>query len=159
MAGRRVWNGDRRLALAVPRRALSYPDRIPPRDDIANSASFHRQLREQPYDAAARAVRFISVQTITHSDSLAANPADRRREPRRPASGKMQLKFESEPLSEVEADLMDVSASGFRASHRHGALPLGAKAAFRHPEAAGKARVVWNWMSPDHVETGFVIIR
>lgn len=30
---------------------------------------------------------------------------------------------------------------------------------FRHAEAAGKARVVWNWMHPVHVETGFVVIR
>jgi hypothetical protein len=99
------------------------------------------------------------VQTITHSGNIAANPADRRREPRRPVAGKVQLKFESEPPGEVEVDLMDVSASGFRASHRHGALPLGASAAFRHPEAAGKARVDWNWMHPDHVETGFVVVR
>jgi len=34
-----------------------------------------------------------------------------------------------------------------------------ANAAFRHPEAAGKARVVWNWMHTDHVETGLVIVR
>src|ERR1039457_2560842 len=52
---------------------------------------------------------FISVQTITHSGNIAANPADRRREPRRPAAGKVQLKFESEPPGEVELDLVDVS--------------------------------------------------
>ena len=69
------------------------------------------------------------------------------------------MKFEDEPVNRVEADLLDVSASGFRAIHRHGALPLGANASFRHPEAAGKARVVWNWMHADHVETGFVILR
>lgn len=99
------------------------------------------------------------MQTNTHSGGITANPADRRREPRRPASGELQLKFESEPRSEVNVDLVDVSASGFRVSHRHGALPLGANASFRYPEAAGKARVVWNWMQADHVETGFVIIR
>jgi hypothetical protein len=54
---------------------------------------------------------------------------------------------------------MDIGASGFRARHRHGLLPLGANAAFRHPEGAGRVRVVWNWMYPDHVETGFVVIR
>ena len=85
-------------------------------------------------------------------------PADKRCEPRRPASGKVQLRFEN-GRDDVEVDLMDISASGFRASHCHGSLPLGANAAFRHPEAAGKARVVWNWMHPDHMETGFVIIR
>jgi len=63
------------------------------------------------------------------------------------------------PRNEVEVDLMDIGASGFRARHRHGLLPLGANAAFRHPEGAGRVRVVWNWMYPDHVETGFVVIR
>jgi len=99
------------------------------------------------------------MQTVVHSGTPATNPADRRREPRRPASGRVQLKFENEPPGEVQVELMDVSASGFRASHRHGALPLGTNAAFRHPEAAGTARVVWNWMQPDHDETGFVVIR
>lgn len=54
---------------------------------------------------------------------------------------------------------MDVSTSGFRVNHRRGLLPLGSKARFRHPEASGRARVVWNWMNSDYVETGFVIVR
>jgi hypothetical protein len=54
---------------------------------------------------------------------------------------------------------LDVSTSGFRISHRHGLLALGTDVAFRHLEAAGHARVVWNWVLPDHVETGFVVIR
>ena len=100
----------------------------------------------------------MSVQTITRSRTP-VNPADRRREPRRPASGKVHLRYESEPRCEADVDLLDVSDSGFRASHRHGLLPLGANATFRHPEASGLARVVWNWMHADHVETGFVVIR
>jgi hypothetical protein len=99
------------------------------------------------------------VQTLGHTDRTQENPANRRREPRRAASGKVQLRFETERPNEVEVDLLDVSASGFRAMHRHGLLPLGANAAFRHPEAAGTARVVWNWMHAEHVETGFVVIR
>jgi hypothetical protein len=99
------------------------------------------------------------VQTFSSSGNVVVNPADRRNEPRHPASGKVQLKFESEPHRELDAELMDISRSGFRASHRHGALLLGANMSFRHPEAHGKARVVWNWMHPDHVESGFVIIR
>ena len=116
---------------------------------------FRGRLGESTHDAAASLVRFISVQTLPQS----GNPADRRRDPRHAASGKVQLKFENHSRREVEADLMDISASGFHARHRHGSLPLGANAAFRHAEAAGKARVVWNWMYPDHVETGFVVIR
>jgi len=119
------------------------------------SVLFRGRLIESADDAAAIAVRFISVQTLPQS----GNPADRRRDPRHAASGKVQLKFENHPRREVEADLMDIGASGFRARHRHGSLPLGANTAFRHAEGAGRARVVWNWMYPDHVETGFVIVR
>jgi len=99
------------------------------------------------------------VETFTHFGQTPANPAERRRDVRHAASGKVQLKLDNAPKRELELDLMDVSLSGFRACHRHGLLPLGADAFFRHPEASGKARIVWNWMFPDHVETGFVIVR
>lgn len=98
------------------------------------------------------------VQPVTNAQT-APNPADRRREPRHPATGKVHLVFESGPHREMDVELMDVSASGFRASHRHGLLPLGTKATFHHAEGDGAARVVWNWMHPDHVETGFVVTR
>ncbi|MGA2739684.1 MAG: PilZ domain-containing protein [Bryobacteraceae bacterium] len=99
------------------------------------------------------------MQTNTHAGDIATSPANRRSEPRRLATGTVQLKFEGVAGSEVELDLMDVSASGFRVCHAYGPLALGAKAAFRHADAAGKARVVWNWLSPDHMETGFVVFR
>ena len=73
--------------------------------------------------------------------------------------GTVQLKFENESPSEIDVDLLEVGESGFRAYHRHGLLPLGANASFRHSETAGMARVVWNWRHPDYVETGFVVIR
>lgn len=85
--------------------------------------------------------------------------ADRRREPRRPASGPVCLTLKTPSPHELDAELLDVSTSGFRISHRHGLLALGTDVAFRHLEAAGHARVVWNWVLPDHVETGFVVIR
>jgi len=91
--------------------------------------------------------------------SGAADPVDRRREPRRPASGPVQLRLEDEAGREMHAELVDVSHPGFRTSHRNGVLPLGAMVVFRHPEAAGRARVVWNWMHDGYVESGFVIVR
>jgi ribosomal protein L35AE/L33A len=98
------------------------------------------------------------VETHTHSGRIPANPTDRRRDLRHAASGKVQLRFEGGSPGEVEADLMDISASGFRLRHRHGSLPLGANVAFRHPEAAGKARVVWMDVSRPRGNR-FVIIR
>ncbi len=87
------------------------------------------------------------------------NPADRRREPRREVSGTVYLKFENESADALELELMDISVSGFRASHHYGILPLGSNAVFRHPEGSGVVRVVWNWMHADHVETGFIVVR
>ena len=84
---------------------------------------------------------------------------ERRREPRRPASGPVLLALQDSAARQLDAELMDVSDSGFRIRHHHGLLPLGALATFRHPESAGQARVVWNWVLPDHVETGFVVTR
>jgi hypothetical protein len=116
-------------------------------------------VRERPYNVAASAIRFIGVQTLTHFGRIAVNRADRRRESRRPAVGSVQLKFENESPCEVDVDLLEVGESSFRAHHRHGLLPLGANASFQHSEAAGMARVVWNWRHPDYVETGFVVVR
>lgn len=99
------------------------------------------------------------MEPLTQSDRTAADNANRRSDPRHAVAGKVRLKFEQPLQKELEVDLLDVSASGFRAKHRQGVLPLGAKAAFRHSEAAGKAQVVWNWVFPDRVETGFVILR
>jgi hypothetical protein len=99
------------------------------------------------------------VETARRQDDGKGNPADRRREPRRSATGKVHLRFESGLACSLDVDLLDVSDSGFRAMHRHGLLPLGANAIFRHPHAFGIARVVWNWMNGDDVETGFVIMR
>lgn len=70
----------------------------------------------------------------------------------------MSLKFSGD-LGNVDAELIDVSATGFRTRHHRGLLPLGANADFSYSEASGSVRVVWNWMFPDHVETGFVIIK
>lgn len=99
------------------------------------------------------------MESFPHPGQTPPSAADRRRDARHAASGKVRLKLDGTPKREIELDLIDVSLSGFRASHRHGLLPLGADAFFWHPEASGKARIVWNWMFPDHVETGFVIVR
>jgi len=96
---------------------------------------------------------------LSGQGNAAVDWTERRREPRRPASGPVRLGLKSPSPQELDAELMDVSTSGFRIRHRYGPLALGSDVVFRHPEAAGHARVVWNWVLPDHVETGFVVIR
>ncbi|HXM40133.1 MAG TPA: hypothetical protein VN924_02720 [Bryobacteraceae bacterium] len=54
-----------------------------------------------------------SVHTNTPAGNISGNPDNRRSELRRPATGSVQLRFEGEPGSEVDLDLMDVSSSGY----------------------------------------------
>ncbi len=83
--------------------------------------------------------------------------ADKRREPRRPANGVVRLELEDPMRVEIEGRLIDVSASGFRARV---ATPLsnGQVVAFRHDYGCGRARVVWNRISVDRIESGFLVL-
>jgi len=54
---------------------------------------------------------------------------------------------------------MDYCNSGFRAMHDYPALHTGQVVEFRHMLAFGKARVMWNRIADDGVETGFLVIK
>jgi hypothetical protein len=54
---------------------------------------------------------------------------------------------------------MDYSTNGFRAVHAYAALHTGQVVDFQHSVAVGKARVMWNRIAGDRVETGFFVIR
>jgi hypothetical protein len=86
------------------------------------------------------------------------NRIERRREVRRPANGGIHLVFEDPVPTNVSGRLMDISESGFRAHHTFGAFRLGQLVSFRHPSAEGHARVMWNRVLEDHVETGFLVV-
>jgi hypothetical protein len=86
------------------------------------------------------------------------SPQEKRREPRRPASGTVRVRL-SEPAGvEFEGQLMDVSPGGFRMSHHFTLLAAGQIVDFSHPESAGRARVVWNRILAAQVETGFLVL-
>jgi CelD/BcsL family acetyltransferase involved in cellulose biosynthesis len=82
---------------------------------------------------------------------------DKRKEPRRSADGEVSFVIE-DSSAEIRAHLVDISASGFRASHQHQDLRHGQVVEFRHPVAAGRARVMWNRIAGGKVETGFLVI-
>jgi hypothetical protein len=84
--------------------------------------------------------------------------AERRREPRRPASGTVRLSLQDPVPREMELPLMDVSASGFRAIDYGAGLASGQAVRFQHMEASGHARVIWHRVLPDHMETGFLVV-
>ena len=83
---------------------------------------------------------------------------DRRAEERFSADGNVHLYFSDPVRQEVAGALIDYSRSGFRASHNYQALHPGQIVDFRHVIAHGKARVMWNRILEDRVETGFLVL-
>ena len=85
--------------------------------------------------------------------------ADRRSERRHAGRGPLQLSFDDPSPQQITGQLMDYSTSGFRAIHAYAALHTGQVVNFQHAVACGKARVMWNRIAGDTVETGFFVIR
>lgn len=85
-----------------------------------------------------------------------SDPREQRREPRRAVKGNVRV---SGVRGEIEGQLVDVSASGFRMAHAESSFEPGQVVEFGHAEAAGKARVIWNRISAGRVETGFFIVE
>jgi hypothetical protein len=85
--------------------------------------------------------------------------ADRRSERRHRGQGPLTLSFDDPAPQEITGHLVDYSKSGFRAVHAYAALHTGQVVAFQHAIAGGKARVMWNRIADDRVETGFLVIQ
>jgi hypothetical protein len=92
------------------------------------------------------------------TDNGAVAEADRRREERVPANGEVILAPDGPRPVLIHAQLLDISASGFRACHRSPNLETGGQVRFRHASATGLARVVWNRNSDGKWESGFLIL-
>jgi hypothetical protein len=88
------------------------------------------------------------------------NPAswEKRREARRAADGAVDVWFENPAPARIEGRLVDLSEGGFRMTHACRSLQAGQLVQFSHFEAAGRARVVWNRIVEQRVETGFVVL-
>lgn len=83
---------------------------------------------------------------------------EKRREPRRAASGTVRVRFADPKATEIEGRLMDLSPGGFRMSHHFTSLEAGQIVEFAHVEAHGRARVIWNRITDHSVETGFLVV-
>jgi hypothetical protein len=89
------------------------------------------------------------------------NPAaveEKRREPRQPGQGPVWIHFDNPQSIEIQGQLVDVSASGFRMSHGYSSLEAGQTVDFSHAGAKGVARVMWNRILDRTVETGFLVV-
>ncbi len=83
---------------------------------------------------------------------------DQRKEPRRAADGAVRVWFANPEPFEIQGQLLDVSASGFRMAHDCSTLQAGQMVEFAREEAAGRARVMWNRIVNAHVESGFLLV-
>ena len=91
-------------------------------------------------------------------ESALTHTIDRRQSERHAADGEVVLLPESPQLVELRGNLLDVSETGFRVGHNCMTLASGQIVAFVHATGCGKARVVWNRVHGQSVETGFVIL-
>ncbi len=82
---------------------------------------------------------------------------ERRREPRIPAEDLIQLLPDGTNVL-VDARLLDRSEHGFRATHSCLALTAGQEVWFRDGERVDKARVMWNWVVGENMQSGFMIL-
>ena len=84
--------------------------------------------------------------------------ADRRSEERYTGVGDVSL-FVEEPLrQDIVGTLVDYSNSGFRAVHHCSNLHTGQVVQFRHFVGCGTARVIWNRILPERIESGFLVL-
>jgi hypothetical protein len=90
--------------------------------------------------------------------AVLVDAAEQRREARRPGSGAVRIAFADPVPLEIEGRLVDVSDHGFRMSHQCPELATGQVVEFRHVEGKGQARVVWNRISPERIESGFLVL-
>jgi hypothetical protein len=84
---------------------------------------------------------------------------ERRNAVRHKATGSVSLQVPEETEGHFEGQLLDISSTGFRAVHANNHLRSGQECDFTLPGTRGKARVVWNRITPTHVETGFLILN
>ena len=82
---------------------------------------------------------------------------ERRRETRHPASGEVILYLDQPVMLEISAQLLDISASGFRAQHMYPALQTGMLIHVRIEDVESAALVAWNRIMDERVETGFIL--
>ncbi len=84
---------------------------------------------------------------------------ERRRKPRRAASGVIRLTIVGDDPLQFQGELVNISESGFRVRHHQTKLHAGQEVDFEHDRGQGSARVMWTRILGERVESGFVLIR
>lgn len=82
---------------------------------------------------------------------------DRRSEPRRPAEGRAVMVINTGRELEIIGSLVDVSEHGLCIAHMYPALASGMEIQVRYHNQQRKARVMWNRINADGVQSGFYL--
>ena len=90
---------------------------------------------------------------------MSVSPApDRRNAQRTLVSGRVEISFADPHPVTLDAELLDTSATGFRAAHTCKHLTPGLDVQFRRASCAGQARVVWTHVLADRRVSGFILL-
>ena len=83
---------------------------------------------------------------------------DRRTEPRFAASGEVRIVLNNPQPLAIPGRILDVSQHGMRVEHMYAALTSGTILQIESGSAQYTARVVWNRIKDDGVESGFYLL-
>lgn len=83
---------------------------------------------------------------------------DRRTEPRFPASGEVRLIINGPQSLTIRGRILDVSQHGMRVEHMYAAITSGTMLQIESGSVQYTARVVWNRIKDDGVESGFYLL-
>jgi hypothetical protein len=83
---------------------------------------------------------------------------ERRKVPRESHTGPLELSFDDPIPTTVHAELIEVSAMGFRAAHQCTSLDAGIEVRYQWEGASGRARVIWTHVLDGHRVSGFLLL-
>jgi hypothetical protein len=83
---------------------------------------------------------------------------DRRSEKRSPYFGLVEISFEDPTPVIIQAELIEVSGRGFRASHHEKALAPGLQVDFKSAKSSGRACVIWTHVLEGRCNSGFLVL-
>jgi len=84
---------------------------------------------------------------------------ERRRSPRSPETGSVEITFGDPVRVTIEAELVEVSSMGFRAAHDCKTLEPGLEVHYRRSGALpARARVIWTHILGSRRVSGFLIL-
>jgi hypothetical protein len=84
---------------------------------------------------------------------------DRRKVPRTPSSGRLEIMLADPAPERVDAELIEISSLGFRAAHDSSALEPGLEVLCKRDGAdAVRARVIWTHVLGGRRVSGFLLL-